>query len=355
MERPARTAVPAGNGNPPGSGTGELAGLRKAAVLILALEESVASELLQTLSDGELEAITAEIARLGVVDQDTLSTVLQEFDDLSQLHGVLKEGGLDQAIRLVERSFPPERSRRLVQLLESNKPHLPLAFLARAQTESLLVFLEAEHPQTVAVVLAHMTASKAAEVLERMPEEKRRDLVQRIASLQGTHDEVLERLEASLRQYVDTAELHTAPGQRGGAQTAADILRASGRSGRDLLNELRGESPDLVEDIWRRLFLFDDLIRLDDRSVQRLLKEVDRHRLAMALKTSSKQLREKIFANLSQRAKEMVLEEMELLGPVRVGDVEAARRDIVETVLGLEESGAIYVEGRGAREDRLVY
>lgn len=330
-------------------------GARKAAVLVLALEESVASELMQTLTDSELQKLTTEIARLGVVDQSTLSAVLHEFHDLGRVHGILREGGLDQAIRLLERSFSPERSRHLVRLLEAQRPQLPFAFLSGAEVDALRVLLEGEHPQTVAVVLAHMAPTKAAELLESMDEVRRRDLIRRVATLAGTHEEILDRLESTLRDSLDLEPPAASQKRPSGVEAAAGILRMSGRDGRRLLGDLREESPDLVEDIYRRMYTFDDIARLDDRSVQTILKEVDRRQLTLALKTASSTLREKVFRNLSRRAEEMVKEEMELLGPVRVSDVEAARQSIVESVLELEEVGAIYVEGRGSREDRLVY
>lgn len=330
--------------------------LRKAAIFVLALEESVASELLRTLSDEELEVVTAEIARLGVVEQEALSLVLEEFHDLTQLHGVLKEGGPDQAIRLVERSFPPDRSRRLIELLKAHRPHLPLAFLSRAETDSLLDLLAGEHPQMVAVVLAHMTPSKAAEVLDGMDDEKRREVIERVTSLQGPHQEVIQQLEQTLRKYLDSSTLTTTPGQCGGVQTAADILRASGRSGRNLLSDMRPENPDLVEEIYQRLFVFEDLERLDDLCTRKLLEEVETERLALSLKSASPRLKEKVLRLLSHETGELVLEEMEQLGPVRVADVKAARQSIVEKVLELEESGEIRIGGwPEAGEDRLVY
>lgn len=232
---------------------GSLDGLRKAAVFVLALDEAVASEVLQSLDDGELERLTAEIARLGVVGQETVASVLEEFQDLVQLHGMLLEGGPEQAIRLLEKSFPPERSRRLVELLEAHRHHLPFAFLSRAETDSLLALLEREQPQTVAVVLANMTPSKAAEVLEKFPLETRRELVERIAALQSTPAEVIEHLEERLREYLDASMLAPSRAQRNGIQRVADILRAAGTRSLELLEGLREERPEVAEEISRRL------------------------------------------------------------------------------------------------------
>ncbi|MCZ6792536.1 MAG: hypothetical protein O7J95_02855 [Planctomycetota bacterium] len=320
--------------------------VRKAAILVLALEESVASALLQGLNDEELEVLTAEIARVGVVEHESLSLVLQEFHDLSRLHGVLKEGGPDQAIRLVKRSFPPERSRRLIRFLESHRPHLPLAFLSHAETDSLLALLEEEHPQTVAVVLAHMTPAKAAEVLERFDHGKRRLLIERISSLQGTHEEVIEQLGKGLREHLDSSELKTGPGECGGCQAAADILRVAGRRGRDLLSSMRDDSPGLVEEIYGRLFVFEDLARLDAATLQRLVEEVDRPSLVTALASAAPALREKVLGSLPSPAAEDLLEELGRTGGVRVADVGTARQEVVEKVLELEEAGNLRVDGR---------
>jgi flagellar motor switch protein FliG len=346
---PARTSGEALQASP---GAGKLSGLRKAAVFLLALEESAASIVLRSLGDEDVERLTSAIARLGMVDQATVAAVLEEFQDLAQLHGVLLEGGIDQAIRLVEKSFPPGRSRRLIDLLEAHRPHLPFAFLSRAESAGLAALIEKEHAQTAAVVLAHMAPSKAADVLARLPPERSREVVQRIATLHGPHEEVIRQLEKGLRRHLEASTL--AP-TRGGMEAAAAILRAAGREGLGVLDGLRADAPELAEELSKRLFGFEDLARLDAPGLRRLLEEIDPRRLAAALKGAPSALRERMLENLPGMAGEQIRRELDLLGPVRFSEVEAARRAIVETALELEKGGRIYIERRGREENRLIY
>jgi flagellar motor switch protein FliG len=333
---------------------GPLTNLKKAAVFILSLDEDVASLLLRCLSDAELGRITSEIAGLGVVDKETVASVIREFRELEQLHSMVREGGLDHAIRLVERSFPRDRAKRIVQLLASHRHHFPFSFLEGMDADTLAGCLGEEHPQTLAVILAHMNPAKAAEILEKLPAALRRDVLERIASLEGASTEALQSLELSLRKHLDAARFESL-GDAGGVRAAAEILRAAGGGGVTLLDDLREGRPELAEEIKKHLFVFDDLVTLDDRALQAVLKEIDSRRLALALKNAPDAVRSKILNNLSRRAAETVLEEMDFLGPVRFVEVEAARRAILETVLRLEASGELYLSGRGREEDRIVF
>ncbi len=333
---------------------GGLAGIKKAAVFILSLDEDVASLLLRCLSDVELERITTEIAGLGVVDKDTVSQVIREFRELEQIQSMVREGGLEHAIRLVERSFPRDKATRIVQLLASHRQHLPFSFLEGIEAETLFACLGEEHPQTLAVILAHMSPAKAAELLEKLPAPARRDVLERIAGLEGTNTEALRSLELSLRKHLDAARFESL-GEAGGVKAAAEILRAAGGGGTSFLDDLREGQPELAEEISRHLFVFEDLVALDDRALQAVLKEIDTRRLALALKNAAEDVKAKVFNNLSRRAVEMVREEMDLRSPVRFVEVEAARRAILETVLRLEAAGQVYISGRGREENRIVY
>ena len=329
-------------------------GAKKAAVFVLSLDEEVASTLLRSLSDEELGHITAEIAHLGVVEKETVSSVIREFHDLEELHSMAREGGLDHAIRLVEKSFPREKAKQIIQALASHRDKFPFSFLEGVETETLMACLEGEHPQTLAVVLAHTSPSKAAEILRRIHPDLRRDVLERIAQLEGANAEALDQVESSLRKHLDAARFESL-GEAGGVKAVAEILRAAGGGGTLFLDDIRQERPELAEEIGKHLFVFDDLIRLDDRAIQGVLKEIDTRRLALALKNSSDEIKGKVFNNLSRRAAEMLREEMEFLGPVRFAEVEAARRAILETVLRLEAAGQLYISGRGREENRIVY
>jgi flagellar motor switch protein FliG len=329
-------------------------GVRKAAVFILSLEEDVASVLLRSLSDRELGLITAEIANLGVVDKETVSGVMREFRELEHLHRVVREGGFECAVRLVERSFPHDKATRIKQLLSSHSQHLPFSFLESMEIETLVACLEEEHPQTLALVFAHLSPSKAAEVLEKFPAALRRDILERIAGLEGANAGALEKLESTLKKHLDAARFESV-GDAGGVKRVAQILRAAGGDGGAFLNDLRQGRPQLADEIDKQLFVFEDIVQLDTKALQAVLKEVDTHRLALALKTSADELKDKIFSNLPRRSAEALRDEIELMGPVRFAHVEAARSDILETVFRLEESGQLYISGRGREENRIVY
>jgi len=341
---------------PPGSPVDQepCTGVRKAAVFILSLEEEVASVLLRSLSDRELGQITAEIANLGVVDKETVSGVIREFRELEHLHSMVREGGFDYAVRLVERSFPHDKAKRITHLLSSHRQHFPFSFLESMEIETLVACLEDEHPQTLALVFAHMSPSKTAEVLEKFPAALRRDILERIAGLEGANSGALEKLERTLRKHLDVARFESL-GDAGGVKRVAQILRAAGGDGGAFLDDLRQGRPQLADEIDKQLFVFEDVVQLDTKALQAVLKETDTHRLALALKTSADELKDKIFSNLPRRRVEALRDEIELLGPVRFAHVEEARRDILETVFRLEESGQLYISGRGREENRIVY
>ncbi|HVR75894.1 MAG TPA: flagellar motor switch protein FliG [Planctomycetota bacterium] len=331
-----------------------VSGARKAAVFILALEEEVASVLLQGLSDEELGRITAEIASLGVVDRETVAAVTREFQELERLQSLVREGGIEHAVRLVRKSFPPDKARRVVQLLAAQRQELPFSFLEGLEVEAMIACLEEEHPQTLAVVLAHMTPVKAAAILERLPPPTRLDILERIAGLEGASAEALEHVQAALKKHLDAARFETL-GDAGGVKAAAEILRAAGNEGTAILDDLRAGRPELADEIGKHLFVFDDLLELDDRALQAVLKEIDTRHLALSLKNAREELKAKIFNNLARRAGEILREEMEFLGPVRFMEVETARNAILQIVLRLEESGQLYISGRGREENRIVY
>jgi flagellar motor switch protein FliG len=341
-------------GSPGGAAAASLGGARKAAVFILALEEEVATLVLRSLSDAELARITSEIAELGVVDKETIAAVIREFLELEEIQMVIQRGGLDQAVRLVERSFPREKAGRILEVLGTERQERAFSFLEDVEAETLAACLREEHPQTLAAVLAHLSPRKAAELLERLDPELRREVVERIAALDGANSAALERLEHSLRKHLDAARFESL-GEGGGIKAAADILRATKGGGTGLLDDLRAGRPDLAEEIDKHLFVFEDLARLDDRAVQAFLKEIDTRHLALALKNASEAVKGKVFHNLSRRAGEMLEEEMDYLGPVRFSEVAAARRAILETILRLERSGDLYITGRGREENRIVY
>jgi flagellar motor switch protein FliG len=217
-----------------------------------------------------------------------------------------------------------------------------------------MAFLEEEHPQTLAIVLAHLSPTKAAEVLQRLAPGIRGDVMKRIAALEVVNAEALSMVELALQKHLEAVQIEPL-GETGGIRAVAEILRAAGDGAETFLEDIRHERPDLAEEVGKQLFIFEDLVRLDDRAIQLVLKEVEPRCLALALKNALPEVKQKMFDNLSRRACELVREELELLGPVKVSDVEAARSNILDTVLRLEGSGQLFISGRGREENRIVY
>lgn len=363
---PSATSSASGGGKHPSPGTAPRQsggssrareareGARKAAVFILSLDEDDASTILKSLSDEEVRTIAGEIEDLGVVEEKTVASVMQEFSELEQLHALVREGGAQKARQLMERSFSSERAQRIIHVLDAQRQNLPFVFLEEVETDALMAFLEDEHPQTLAVILAHVSPGKSAEILERIGPENRRDVLERIATLEGVNSEALARIERSLQKYLETVRYESL-GEAGGIEAVAKILRATAGGGSVFLDDIRQEQPELAEEIDKRLFVFEDLVRLDDRAIQGLLKEFDSRYLALALKKASEAVKLKILNNLNRRAAEGLQEEMEMLGPVRYVDVQSAQQAIVQAILRMEQSGQLFISGRGREENRIFY
>jgi flagellar motor switch protein FliG len=352
--RDSRVVGEDGEGDGSGDDVETVTGARRAAIFVLSLEETVATQLLRCLSDDELGCIAAEIAELGVVDTDSVASVMAEFRELERLHGLVREGGLEQAARLVEQSFPQERARRVVRTLEATHQRLSFAFLAGVDTDVLLSALEEEHPQTVCVILSHMVPQQAAELLECMEPERRQDLLERVASLDGVSAEAVRRIEQTLREQLEAARMDAAR-DAGGIKAVADILRASGGGGASLLDGLRSKRPELADEVDKHLFVFADIARLEDRALQIALAQIDNDCLALALKNAAPNISERILESLSRRSLEAVEDEMNAMGPVRLSEVESAREKVVQAVLRLEAAGEVFIPGRGPEENRLLY
>jgi flagellar motor switch protein FliG len=313
--------------------TAPTSGLRKAAVMVLVLDEPVATRLLGALNDDEVRLLVEEISRLGLVDHATVQSVLDEFQGMCRMYGILREGGVEQAARLIERSFPPERARRLVHVLHSQRSRLPFAFLSQAETDSLVSFLAGEHPQTIAVVMAHMDPAKSAEILHKLPEALGRDVLARIGSLEGAHAVALRQLEKSLRKYMDTSMLSSRPRRAGGTRMAAAILREAGEHGRGILDGLHGQCPAVAREIESRLVALDDFAALEGDDLRSALDAVGPRLVAVVLKTARPELDARIRAHLYPHAVQVVDSELDQLGAVSLEEVESASAAIVDEAL----------------------
>lgn len=329
-------------------------GLRKAAILLVTLDSEIATKIFGSLSEDDMELVSQEIAALGLVRKPEILEVLEEFKDLVLVQRLLKEGGFDHAITLINSSLPQQKAQRLVRLLEAQRQAVPFHFLEQAEADVLSTFLQEEHPQTIALVLSYMDQGKAAEVLTSFPQERQFDIVRRIATLGHTSPEAIKKVEAGLQKYLASLAFEEMQ-EVGGVKTVSEILNVMDRSTeRMILENIEEDNPELAAEIKKLMFVFEDLMLVDDKGIQNILKEVENKELALALKLASDDLKSKIFRNMSGRAAELIKEELEYMGPVRISDVESAQQGIVEIVRRLEESGDVVVSGRGGETNVVI-
>jgi flagellar motor switch protein FliG len=331
-----------------------MSGVRKAAVLLLTVSEDAAAEILKRLDRESVADVTREIAALGQVTPQVCSDVVEEFYNLALAQSYAEQGGVLLAKTLLEKSLPKEDAARILDHIEQTVNATPFSFLHRAESENLLTFIQDEHPQTIALILSHLPADKASEVLAGLSQEKQLEVVVRIARMEQTNPEVIREVERGLESRLSAIVSQTFD-KTGGVDTVAEILNLADRATeKAILEQLEGQDPELVEQIRRLMFVFEDINLVDDRGIQMVLKEVDNADLALALKTASDDLKQKILRNMSERASGMIQEEMEYMGPVRLTDVEAAQQKIVDIVRRLDDAGEIVIAGRGGGGDIIV-
>jgi flagellar motor switch protein FliG len=230
----------------------------------------------------------------------------------------------------------------------------PFSFLQRAESESLLTFIQDEHPQTIALILCHLAHHKASEIIGGLPISKQVEVIKRVANMEQTNPEVIREVEKGLESRLSSM-LGQSMEKAGGIETVAEILNLADRSTeKSIMEGLESEDPDLVEQIRRLMFVFEDILKVNDKGIQAVLKEIENSDLSLALKTASEPLKEKIFKNMSERAAALIKEDMQYMGPVKVSDVESAQQRVVDIVRRLEESGDVVVEGRGGETDQMV-
>ena len=334
--------------------TTELTGVRKAAVLLLTLDQEQAAELMKRLGPEGVEEVSREIASLREITQQTRRSVFSEFYNLVLADNYVTQGGLDYAKALLKRSMPEAEADRMIKQVTQQVATTPFAFLQKAESENLLTFIQDEHPQTIALILAHLNPTKASEILVGLPSQKQIEVVKRIANMEQTNPEVIKEVERGLEHRLSDIVSQTFD-KTGGVDTVAEMLNLADRSTeKGIMEGLEAEDPDLVEQIRRLMFVFEDILLVNDKGIQGVLKEIDNDALALALKTASEELKAKIFKNMSERAAQLIAEDMQFMGPVRVSDVEAAQQKIVDVVRRLEDSGEIVISGRGGEKEMIV-
>ena len=332
----------------------DMNGVTKAAVLLLALDKDAGGLILKQLEPKAVEEVTRELASIGFIPESVRDDVIDEFYQLAIAQSWASEGGLNYAKQLLEQSLDPKEANRVLQQISQQVRKTPFSFLQKAETQNLLAFIQDEHPQTIALIVSHMPYHKASEILAALPAPKQVEVVKRVANMEQTNPEIISEVEKGLENRLSSM-LTQSFEKIGGVESVAEMLNLVDRTTeKGIMEGLEAEDPDLVEEIRRLMFVFEDILLVNDKGIQSVLKEIDNDELALALKTASDDLKQKIFGNMSERAAALINEEMEFMGPVRVSDVESAQQRIVDVVRRLEDAGEIIISGRGGEKEMIV-
>jgi len=332
----------------------ELDGITKAAILLVSVGHDAAAGMLKTMNPDTVESVTRELASLGRVPERLRNAVVEEFYNLAAAAQFVSEGNLEYAKELLKQSLDHKQADRVLQQIQTQVQKKPFSFLQRAESENVLTFIQEEHPQTIALILCHLPHHKAAEIMVGLPLQKQLEVIKRMANMEQTNPDVIKEVERGLESRLSSMLMQSME-KAGGVETVAEILNLADRATEKTIMEgLESEDPDLVEQIRRLMFVFEDILLVNDKGIQAMLKEVDNDELSLALKTASEELKAKIFSNMSERAAALIKEDMQFMGPVRISDVEAAQQRIVDIVRRLEEAGEIVIQGRGGDTELVV-
>jgi flagellar motor switch protein FliG len=331
-----------------------LSGTRKAAILVLTLGEDASSEMFRHLQEAEIEKIAKEVAAIGAVGSDVGERVLEEFHQMARAADFVTRGGVGTARSLLQRSFGKDAGERILdRIVRSFKSTAGFATLEKTDPQQLSKFILAEHPQTIALILAHLNTTNAAELISLLPEALRADVLSRMAVLDEISPEVVTRISAVIEQRLKTVG-GLSREQHGGIRAVAEICNRLDRSvSQPVLEAIENAAPDLAVSIRNLMFVFDDIRHIEDNGIREIIQRVDKKVLTIALKGASEEIRNRFFGNVSKRAAEILKEEMEVMGAVRLREVEKAQHEIVAITRKLEEEGLI-VTGAAAGEAYVV-
>lgn len=330
----------------------QFTGKQKAAIFLIALGQEVSAEIFKHLKEAEVEELTFEIARIGKIETEDKEKVLNEFQELMMAQDFITTGGIDYARDVLEKALGSQKASDILNRFTTSLQVRPFDFVRRADPAQLVSFIQGEHPQTIALILAYLDSQKSATILGALPHDIQADVAKRIATMDRTSPDILREVERVLERKLSSlaSEDYTTAG---GVDSIVDILNFIDRSTEKLIIEtLEDEDPELAEEIKRKLFIFEDIVLLSDKDIQRVLREVDNQELAKALKGVDPEVQEKIFRNESKRAAALLKEEMEFMGPIRLRDVEECQQKIVNIIRKLEDQGDIVIARAG--EDEIV-
>ncbi|OWZ84226.1 flagellar motor switch protein FliG [Natranaerobius trueperi] len=335
--------------NPPN----EISPKHKAAILMISLGSDASAEVMKHLSEEEIEQLTLEIANVQKVDSEQKEEVFNEFHQMAVAQDYISQGGINYAKDVLERALGSQKAMSIIDRLTSSLQVRPFEFMRKTEPSQIINFIQNEHPQTIALILAYLEAEQASMILSSLPSDKQVDVSRRIAVMERTSPEIIKEVEQILERKLSSvmSQDYTSAG---GISSIVDVLNNVDRATeKTILENLETQDPDLTEEIKKRLFVFDDIVLLDDRSIQRVIREVEQKDLTMALKVAGDEVKDRVFKNMSNRMAELVKEEMDYMGPVRLKDVEEAQQKIVNLIRSLEESGEIVV-ARGKEDEVIV-
>ena len=326
----------------------EITGKQKAAILLISLGPDVSAQIFKHLREEDIEKLTLEIANQRKIPQEQKDKVMAEFHQMCLAKDYISSGGLDYAREILEKALGSEKAVSIINRLTSSLQIRPFDFARKTDPSQLLNFIQNEHPQTIALIMAYLQPDQSAAILSALPADRQVDVAKRIATMDRTSPDVIKDVERILERKLSSmvTQDFTAAG---GVDSIVEVLnRVDRTTERTIIENLEVQHPELAEEIKKRMFVFEDIVLLDDRSLQLVLREIESKDLALALKASSSEVGEKIYKNMSKRAAEMLREEIEYMGPVRIRDVEEAQQKIVNVIRKLEESGEIIVSrGKG--------
>jgi len=330
--------------------TREYTGKEKAAMLLITLGPERSAQIFKHLKEDEIEQLTLEIANIRSVSPQDKNKVLEEFYQICLAQEYIAEGGIGYAKAILEKALGTEKTMEIINKLTVSLQVRPFDFVRKADPSQVLNFIQSEHPQTIALILAYLKPQQAAVILSSLPQDKQADVARRIAVMDRTSPEIIKEVERVLEKKLSSlvTEDYTATG---GLQAIVDILNSVDRGTEKFIMEtLEIEDADLAEEIRKRMFVFEDILQLDNRSIQRFLREVDNSQLAIALKGATEEVQNVIYNNMSKRLAEMIREDIEFMGPVRLKDVEEAQQKIVNVIRKLEDAGEIIISRGGGDE-----
>ncbi|AJD90996.1 flagellar motor switch protein FliG [Jeotgalibacillus malaysiensis] len=331
----------------------ELSGKQKAAILLISLGPDVASSVYKHLDEEEIERLTLEISGVKKVESEVKEEILEEFHHIALAQDYISQGGIGYAKSVLEKALGAEQANAVINRLTSSLQVRPFDFAKRADPMQIFNFIQNEHPQTIALILSYLNPQQAGQILSSLPQDVQADIAKRIAVMDSTSPEVISEIESVLERKLSSTvqQDHT---ETGGIESVVEVLNGVDRATeKTILDSLEIQDPELAEEIKKRMFVFEDIVTLDNRSIQRVIRDCENEDLLLAMKVSADDVKNVLFKNMSQRMAENFKEEMEYMGPVRLRDVEEAQSRIVAVIRRLEEAGEIIV-ARGGGDDVIV-